>query len=217
MSKNTIIMLICVSCTLLCGCQKSPRNPASAVRASASAPEASEDPVPPPTDVELRDVITRTFKNVVSVDSSQPVRFLIGDFNGDNSEDIAIVVRPEKEKLSELNSEYANWTLEDLHQVQSRSEQTNTAVPVRVKVNEVLLAVIHGHGRAGWRNALAMQTYLLKNAVAVAFETQSAREINSPGEQRLPQVRGDVIKARLAGSSGIIFWTGGKYAWHSIT
>jgi hypothetical protein len=81
-----------------------------------------------------------------------------------------------------------------------------------------LLAVIHGHEGAGWRNALATQTYLLKNAVGVEYETQSVSQLNTTGEgQSLPSLRGDVIRQKLEGIPGIIYWTGAKYAWHPMS
>ena len=42
--------------------------------------------------------------------------------------------------------------------------------PLRVEENELLLAVIHGYGTQGWRDAQATQTYLLKNAAGVGYE-----------------------------------------------
>jgi hypothetical protein len=133
---------------------------------------------------------------------------MTGDFNGDNSEDIAIVVKPRS--LSDVNSEFVNWVLEDPHHVQQLARA--------VKPNDVLLAVIHGHDRDGWRHELAKQTYLLKNAVGTEFATESRSQLKTSGENTsLPQLRGDVIREKLNGSDGIIYWTGGKYAWHPLS
>lgn len=132
---------------------------------------------------------------------------MTGDFNGDNSEDIAIVVKPSGDKLSDLNSEYVNWILEDPRHVQQLSRN--------VKANDVLLAVIHGQDREGWRDESAKQTYLLKNAVGTELATESLKQLKTNGETKaLPQLRGDVIREKLNGSGGIIYWTGAKYAWH---
>jgi hypothetical protein len=104
--------------------------------------------------------------------------------------------------LSEIKSEFANWILEDPHRVEARQ---NTD---RVSNN--------GHDRDGWRNARARQTYLLKNAVGVEFEKQSPQQI-STGSKSLPALRGDVIREKLDGTSGINFWTGAKYAWRPVS
>jgi hypothetical protein len=155
----------------------------------------------------LRAAIQRTYDDVVTIDNSRSTAFVIGDFNGDNSEDIAIIVKPRK--LSDLNGEYVNWILEDPHELKQAS--------LSVRLNDVLLAVIHGHEREGWRHQLAKQTYLLKNAVGTEFETQTINQLRTSGENRtLPQLRGDVIREKLKGTGGIIYWNGGKYAWHPV-
>src|SRR6185369_3914739 len=156
---------------------------------------------------EVRAAIQRNYADAVALDNSNATPFIFGDFNGDNSEDIAIVVKPRSEKLSELNSEFVNWILEDPR----HSQQVFRGV----KAKDTLLAVIHGQDRQGWRNELARQTYLLKNAGGTELASQSVNQLSASGETRaLPQLRGDVIREKLNGSGGIIYWTGAKYAWH---
>jgi len=164
-----------------------------------------------PTEAELRAALTRNYKDAVTMDNSQSVPFLTGDFNGDNSEDIAVIVKPGKGKLSALNSEYANWILEDPRQPPLPARPR----PISIHGNDVLLAVIHGYERDGWRNALATQTYLLKNAVGEEFQTQPAQQLN--GNRSSPRLRGDVIREKLDGANGIILWTGAKYVWHTVS
>ena len=126
---------------------------------------------------------------------------------------MALVVEPARGKLGELNSEYANWILEDPHHSQIVA-QKNRPIRPSVRSNDLLLAVIHGHEREGWRNALARQTYLLKNAVGDEFEKQSASQLTG---NQLPRLRGDVIQEKLDGTPGIIFWTGARYVWEPRT
>ena len=38
----------------------------------------------------------------------------------------------------------------------------------------------------------------------------------APDKGKLPQLRGDVIRERLAGADGFIYWTGAKYAWSGL-
>jgi len=207
MSKVCLILLF-LSCNLITACHRTTvqRSTTSTEQAPATAPAST--PGPQPTEAELRAAVQRNYEDAVSIDRSKP--YVIGDFNGDQSEDIAIVVKPVKEKLSAINSEFANWIVEDPHLVEAR-QTTN-----RVTNDEALLAVIHGHEREGWRNAMARQTYLLKNAVGEDFERRSPQQM-STGSKSLPVLKGDVIREKLDGTNGIIFWTGAKYAWRPVS
>jgi hypothetical protein len=202
---KTLLMVLCLAVTT--ACHRANEN-TSAVSQLPSYPVTTETPRQsglPPTEAELRTVVKRNYEDVVTVDDSRATPFILGDFNGDSSEDIAVVVKPRK--LSSLNSEYVNWILEDPHHLQQAS--------MSVGKNDLLLAVIHGHKGEGWRHEFARQTYLLKNAVGNDLETMSIKQLRSSAEsRRLPPLRGDVIREKLKGSGGIIYWTGGKYAWH---
>ena len=210
--KTRLLLVLCLA--MLTACQRTTTDTPKVTQAAsnpASNAVASEAPHqsarPTPTEDELRAVIKKNYEDVVTIDDSRPTPFMTGDFNGDHSEDIAVVVKPRK--LADLNSEYVNWILEDPHHVQQAS--TN------VRKDDVLLAVIHGHQGEGWRHEFARQTYLLKNVVGTDLETMSIKQLRSPGESRLlPSLRGDVIHEKLKGSGGIIYWTGGKYAWHPV-
>ena len=119
MNKNYLI-LVCLACLLASACQNSKVESPSTntpTLAHSASPQPSQRPGGQPTEAELRDVIRRNYEDAVTIDNSQSTPFLVGDFNGDGSEDIAIVVKAGKGKLSELNSEYVNWILEDPHQV----------------------------------------------------------------------------------------------------
>lgn len=150
------------------------------------------------------------------------INFVVGDFNGDGSQDIAVVVKPGKGMLPELNSEYANWIREDpvevgklaahAHEQQSIKKRKPTVVTAR----DNLLAVIHGYQAAGWRDPKATQTYLLKNAVGEKLSAQSSASLlsDTANRQQLPRLRGDVIRETLNGIPGLLYWTGARYAWH---
>ena len=197
------------SLATLIGCHRATENnpPVSQLPSHPVAVETPRQSGPSPTEAELRTVVRRNYEDVVTVDDSRATSFIVGDFNGDSSEDIAVVVKPRK--LSDLNSEYVNWILEDPHNLQQAS--------MNVRRNDLLLAVIHGHEGEGWRHELARQTYLLMNAVGTDLETMSIQQLRGSGEsRRLPTLRGDVIREKLKGSGGIIYWNGGKYVWHPI-
>ena len=189
---------------------------------SANAATTKTEVAPPQSTSELQGVTARIYKEAVTVDSSRHDNFVVGDFNGDGSQDIAVVVKPSKGMLPELNSEYANWIREDpsevgklaahAHEQQSIKKRKPTVVTAR----DNLLAVIHGYQAAGWRDPKAIQTYLLKNAVGEKLSTENSESLlsDTANRQQLPRLRGDVIRETLNGTPGLLYWTGARYAWH---
>ena len=205
--NRKLLIVFCLATLIACHRSGETKPPVSQVPSNPIANETPRQSGPSPTQSELQAVIKKNYEDVVTVDDSRPTPFMIGDFNGDGSEDIAVVVKPQK--LSDLNSEYVNWILEDPHHLQQAS--------INVHNNDLLLAVIHGHKSEGWRHEFARETYLLTNAVGTDLETVSVRQLRRSGEsEMLPRLGGDVIREKLKGSGGIIYWTGGKYAWHPI-
>jgi hypothetical protein len=156
------------------------------------------------------------YKNAVLIDSS---RYCIGDFNGDGIQDIAVVVRPADGSLDELNSEVANWILEDPQKIVLPDLTKTTQVlghsePTRVQQSDTLLAVLHGFGPAGWRDPQARQTYLLRNVGGANMRTQQlADALKTVRGRSLMRLRGDVINESIAGETGFLYYTGAKYAW----
>jgi hypothetical protein len=212
MSKN-FLTLLSITLVLTTGCHSAKiETPTTSAAPAAAANEPAYKGGPGPTDAELREAIIRNYEDAAVIDNSRAAPFLVGDFNGDNSEDIAIVVKPGEGKLSKLNSEYANWILEDPRQPVHIRDLKSRPAPVTISGKDSLLAVIHGVKSEGWRSAIAKQTYLLKNAVGESFETQSSRQSNGAKSR----FRGDVIREKLDGTDGIIYFTGAKYAWHPI-
>ena len=170
---------------------------------------------------EVTDAVTRVFQKVAAAGTASKPSFTVGDFNGDGFQDLAVVVKPNEGQLPEVNNEMANWILEDPQQVPlPRSNlalpPTKRPPPVRVEKGDTLLAIIHGVGPQGWRSADARQTFLLKNGPATNMTTQLMKSLReSKDRQRLPPIRGDAINGTIGGKSGLIVWTGAKYAWFS--
>ena len=196
---------------------------AAATPAATPAPEGAT-PVPaPPQESEIRDAVARTYNDAVVFDpkNSQAV---VGDFNGDGSEDIAVAVRPAAGKLEEINSEMANWILEDPRQVAAPDPRkfdphqgVQTLDPPkerpRVAAGDRLLAVIHGYKEQGWRNPEARQTYLLKNGVGVEMKPEGRLAARAEAQTKTPRLLGDVIHERLGDEQGFLYWTGARYGW----
>lgn len=188
-------------------------------------PSAAPD-LPAPRLPDVQAAVKRTYQMAVIIDESRARSFTVGDFNGDGSQDIAVAVKPAKGMLSEINSEYANWILEDSQKIKMQGSSkavqrlSQKPRPVQVEANDFLLAVIHGYGPYGWRNPAAKQTYLLKNAAGSNMETQAKKDLLNAVKDidGFPAVKGDVIKETIGQESGLLLWTGAHYAWyHDVT
>lgn len=180
--------------------------------ASSPAPAATPKSVPPPRPDEINSAVWRVFDKVATADFSRKPAFIVGDFNGDGSEDLAVEIKPNEGQIGEINNHLANWVLENPKNVAKRPTQRT---PVKAETGEILLAVIHGAGAQGWRDPEARQTYLVKNEGATNMSSQSLKNLQtSRDKENFPQLRGDVIGETLKGKTGILYWTGAKYAWH---
>jgi hypothetical protein len=168
-----------------------------------------------PQPAEINDKVARIFHGAVQLDASQKTPALVGDFDGDGAEDIAFAVRPTAAGLEEINSEVSTWTLVDPRQVvlpdpHRAVQKLPPIVHVKAQQGDTFLAIIHGYGKDGWRDTAAQQTYLLRNAVGRNPQVASKQDASSRFNLRF---RGDVIEEELAGTRGVLEWTGATYAW----
>lgn len=236
-TASSWLVVIVVSVGLF-GCAKPPsppiveQPPAPQEPAAISlAPQSSEVPkLPPPKIEEVQAAVKRIFKDAVVIDASRRPNFLVGDFNGDLSQDLAVILKPASGKLSELNQEFPNWLArEPLKEVLLPKSkilaQPIAAKPsngpaagqtVRFELGDVMLAIIHGSGPKGWRDLEATQTHLLRDVVGTGMKTlafKSAAEAYR-GVKPFPVIYGDLIQQTLIGQSGFLHFTGGVYAWY---
>ena len=228
--RTSLSLFIAIAIAALAGCAQPPEQPLkeeppavaeSATPAQPAKPEPEKAVVsPPPTIAEARAAIERVYKDAVSVDANFSPNFIVGDFNGDRSEDIAIVVRPAKEKLADINHELASWMIrepvtESLPELMVRQNPQGTKPrPVITERDELLLAIIHGHDQSGWRNPEAQQTYLLKSAVGKDIKSETKKNLLKTSPDKRPPLIGDVVAETIAGQRGFIFYTGSTYAWY---
>jgi hypothetical protein len=228
-AKTRMLRLSLCMCALafLCACAKpevtTPEAPTAIAQPllSPAEPQPIDKTIKPPAPkpAEVQDVIRRLYKNTVSVDASQ---FIVGDFNGDDAQDIAVVVKPVMGQLEEINSEVANWILEDPQKIplpdptKATQQFPPAPPPVRVELSDTLIAILHGSGQNGWRAPEAIQTYLLKNAVGKDMTQQQPKTIRSQAKpaKNFPYLRGDVIQETLDGKPGFLYYTGAKYVWY---
>jgi hypothetical protein len=212
--KICLALIFAIS-LLVCACssRESAKGPeAPPPSAAASHSEQLSQP-PPPNLVEVQEAAKRVFKDAALLDSSRNPSFLGGDFNGDGSQDIAVIIKPAPGKLSQLNQEFPPWILRDpFISVQPGMPR------LRVAATDLLLAVIHGYGQNGWRDPEATQTYLLKNAVGSNTKTFSKSDLVAANQgKNLPRIVGDSIGEVLRGSSGYLYFADATYSWYDPT
>jgi hypothetical protein len=205
---------------LLSSCSKTekPRAEAPPAPAKAEAPPLPAtaqtaqpqqiSKLPPAQTNEVQEAVKRVFKEAVLIDTTYNPAFIVGDFNGDLSQDIAVMLKPASDKLSALNEEFPNWMLRDLG-----GPDPPASPRLRVAANDKLLAIIHGYDAKGWRDDQATQTYLLKNAAGPGMETYSAKEFVAAYQgKKLPQLRGDVVGQEIGGKLKCIYFAGATYS-----
>jgi hypothetical protein len=235
--KNlAIISYFFLATLILTSCAKPPAPPVKEAPPSATEvpppaplptqPADSQDPkklsaIPPPTPGEARAAVARVYKDVVSLDSIRDPGFAVGDFNGDGSQDIAVVVKPIKEKIPDINQELAGWLLRDARTdrapepLMQRNRDEQKSRPLVTERDETLLVVVHGYGPEGWRNPEAQISYLVKNAASGNIKAQAKKSVLRANKGRpIPPLIGDVINGKIAGTQGFVYYTGSSYGWY---
>jgi hypothetical protein len=171
---------------------------------------------------EVQEAVKRVCQDTVTIETSRREPYIVGDFNGDGSQDLAVIVRPAKGALAKLNSEYANWVVEDPRRVvlpdpnKAVQRLPKTQELARVQQDDLLLLILHGYRQDGWHHPYARQTFLLRNVVGENIRAQSLNEVSKAagGKNAPTQLPGDVIEEKLAGQEGFLYWTNAKYVWH---
>ncbi len=198
--------------TSLLGCAAPEKSKLEAAPSPVTVAEKQEKlaMLPPPDLDNAQQTVQRIFKGSVAIDVSRQPSFLAGDFNGDLSQDLAVIVKPVSGKVAQLNEEYPAWLLRDpFHPTEPGMP------PLRVEENELLLAIVHGFGADGWKDPQATQTFLLKNAVGAEIEVQSAKAVVAARSGKaLPTIHGDLISEVIRNSAGYLYFEGPTYSWY---
>ena len=168
---------------------------------------------PAPTASEVETGLRRAFADTVR--PAGALRSLVGDFNGDGAEDVAVPVAPLPDRLAEINDGLANWRVQD---ALATPDPKASPSEVAVRPQEVLLAVVHGYGPRGWRDEQARQCYLVRHATGAPLEARPRTELLREARRRPdePRLAGDVILASMGSRAGFVYWTGVRYAWHPL-
>jgi len=230
-------LVVALDCAFLFGCARPPAQPmteASAVPQKSEAPSAPSQPaempkLPPPNPEQVQEAVKRIFKDAVVIDASRKPSFLVGDFNGDQSQDLAIVLKPAPGKLSELNQEFPNWIarepIEALLSSTKPLARPAAAKPlpnpasgqtVRFEQADVLLAIIHGSGPKGWHDPEATQTHLMRDVVGTDMRMLPLKEAARvyARTKPIPAIHGDLIQETLIGQAGFLHYAGSTYRWY---
>lgn len=231
-------LVVAIVSVALCGCAKPPTQPVAeqpvepqTSEAVSQPPQPKEMPEPPPAKLEeVQEAVKRVFKNSVVIDPSHKPSFLVGDFNGDQSQDLAVILKPAEGNLSELNQEFPNWIarepLKELLLPKSKAVANPAAArpspnpasgqTIRFEQSDVLLAIIHGSGPKGWRDPEATQTHLLRDVVGANIRILPFKAAFNAykGIRPFPTIHGDLIQQTLIGQSGFLHFTGGIYGWY---
>jgi hypothetical protein len=207
-----------------------PPPPVTEAATPQPAPATATAEIPPARPEEIQEVVKRVFKRAVVIDPALNPSFLVGDFNGDLSQDVAVMLRPAEGRLSELNQEVPSWIarepLKDVLLPQSKamaqrvvarpSSNPASGQTIRFEQNDVLLAIVHGYGPKGWRDPEATQTHLLRDVVGTNIKMLPFKSAvqTYKGIKPFPNIYGDLIHQKLIGQSGFLYFTGGIYGWY---
>jgi len=209
----TPFTLLLTVCLLTCSCSKANNALVESTPAYQPSPTSAQLKMPSVVAAKLPEVqeaLRRVFKDSAVIDTASNPSFFTGDFNGDASQDLAVVVKPAQGKLADMNEEYPAWLLRDPF-LSERSERPSLSVEER----EVLLAIIHGYGDNDWRDSQATQTFLLKNSVGNNITVQSTKDfLNAHSGRKLPRPQGDLISETVRGTSGYLYYASSNYAWY---
>jgi len=195
-----------------CACSSSKRPPAEAAPVAyqptpESTPAIQLTSVSAPKQSEVEQAVKRIFKDAAVIDTNYNPSFLSGDFNGDGSQDLAVILKPAK--LDLMNQELPPWLVR-----QPRNHKA-TRAPATIEKDETFLAVIHGYGPNHWRDPDATQTFVLKDVVGQNLKVHSLNEfVTANSGRKLPRPQGDLIGETVAGTPGYLYYAQATYSWY---
>jgi hypothetical protein len=205
------LVLIVLAFTL-CACSSTAKRPVAEAPPPVYQPTPQSTPVSlavnsAPKQAEVQEAIKRVFKDAAVLDTNYNPNFLAGDFNGDGSQDIAVILKPVK--LDEMNQDLPPWLV--------RQPRSNRDARVRIPIdkNDTLLAVIHGYGANHWRDPEATQTFVLKDVVGSDLKVESLKDfVTANTGRKLPRPQGDLIGETVGGSPGYLYYAQATYSWY---
>ena len=213
--RQTATTLLTVSLAaqfIFSACGSAPKQKAEAPAPAYQSTPESAQPLTPSVAIapnlnEVQNKIKTVFKDAAVLHPSHNPNFFSGDFNGDASADLVVILKPVN--LEEMNRQFAPWLVRDPRLNQS----TRTRPPIAK--DDALLAVIHGFGTNDWRDPDATQTFILKNVVGNEIKVQSGKEfVEANSGRKLPRPQGDLIGETIDGTRGYLYFATSNYSWY---
>lgn len=213
--RQTATALLTVSLAALftfSACSSAPQPKAEAPPAVYQSTPESAKPLAPSVAIgpklpEVQSKIKTVFKDAAVLHPNHNPNFFSGDFNGDNSQDLVVILKPVN--LDEMNRQFAPWLVRD--------PRSNLSTRVRPPIgkDDTLLAVIHGFGNNDWRDPDATQTFVLKNVVGNDMKVQNGKEfVEANSGRKLPKPQGDLIGETIDGTQGYLYYATSNYSWY---
>lgn len=207
MRTLTLIVLAFMLCA--CGSSKQPvvEAPPPAVQPTPESTPVQLTTVAAPKQSEVQEAVKRVFKDAAVVSNNHNPNYLSGDFNGDGSQDLAVILKPVK--LDLMNQDLPPWLI--------RQPRTNKVDRTRLRIekDETILAVIHGFGANHWRDPDATQTFVLKNVVGNNLKVESPKDfVTANSGRKLPRPQGDLIGETVDGNAGYLYYAQATYSWY---
>jgi hypothetical protein len=212
--RTLISSLLIVPALMFCACSSTSKRPVAEAPPPAyqATPESTpvqlaQSLIAAPKESEVQSAVKRIFKDAAVVDTNYNPSFLSGDFNGDGSQDLAVILKPVK--LDLMNQNLPPWLV--------RKPRTNRVDPIRLRIekDETILAVIHGYGANHWRDPDATQTFVLKDVVGNDLKVHSLKDfVTANSGRKLPRPQGDLIGETVAGNPGYLYYAQATYSWY---
>ena len=212
--RQTATTLLTVSLLVLfAACNSSaPKPKAEALPPAYQSTPESAQPLTPTVAIapkvnEVQNKVKTVFKDAAVLHPNHNPNFFSGDFNGDASEDLVVILKPVN--LEDMNRQFAPWLVRD-----PRSNlSTRTRPPIGK--DDTLLAVIHGFGNNDWRDPDATQTFILKNVVGNDIKVETGKEfVEANSGRKLPRPQGDLIGETIDGTRGYLYFATSNYSWY---
>ena len=209
---RTIIPCLLVIALIVCACSSQSRGPVAEQAPPVYQPSPESTPVrltaPAAAKTsEVQEAVKRIFKDAAVVDINYNPNYLAGDFNGDGSQDLAVILKPVNLEL--MNQELPPWL------VREPRAGRDPRIKLKIEKDETLLAVIHGYGANDWRDPDATQTFVLKNVVGNDLKVHTGKEfVTANSGRKLPRPQGDLIGETVQGSPGYLYYASATYSWY---
>jgi len=205
-------LILIVLAFTVCACSSTSKRAAVEAPPATVMPSPESTPIqltaaPAPKQSEVQEAVRRVFKDAAVVASNYNPNYLSGDFNGDGSQDLAVILKPVK--LDAMNQELPPWLIR-----QPRAKKVDRT-QLHIEKDETILAVIHGFGPNHWRDPEATQTFVLKDVVGNGLKVESPKDfVTANSGRKLPRPQGDLIGETVEGNAGYLYYAQATYSWY---